>query len=107
MENSQDIDIEFLDASKGKSVTVTAMLKINNLLQQRVKRSFTFNLRERDAVNVYSWDEFKRVVDMNHNDIVMQADLYPTGTSGIRSDLYGNGFKIDGTNFPVDRKSVV
>ena len=101
VENSQDIDIEFLDASKGKSVTVTAMLKINNLLQQRVKRSFTFNLRERDAVNVYSWDEFKRVVDMNHNDIVMQADLYPTGTSGIRSDLYGNGFKIDGTNFPV------
>ncbi|MBO7178473.1 MAG: hypothetical protein J6V69_05170 [Clostridia bacterium] len=101
VENSQDVNIEFLEESKGKSVTLTAVLKVNNLLQQRVKRSFTFNLRERDAVNVYDWEEFKRVVDINHNDIVMQADLYPTDTSGLRSDLYGNGFKIDGTNFPV------
>ncbi len=101
VENSQDIDIEFLEESKGKSVTLTAVLKVNKLLQHRVKRSFTFNLRERDAVNVYDWDEFNKVSEMNHNDIVMQADLYPTYTAGLRSDIYGNGFKIDGTNFPI------
>ena len=101
LENSQDIVIEFKEASKGQSVTVTATLKINELLQQRVKRSFTFNLRERDAINVYDWDEFNRVAELNHNDIVLQADLYPTYTAGLRSDIYGNGFKIDATNLPV------
>ena len=100
-ENSQDVILEFPEASKGQSVTVTATLKTNALLQQRVKRSFTFNLRERDAINVYTWDQFNRVSELNHNDIVLQADLYPTYTSGIRSDIYGNGFKIDASNFPV------
>lgn len=101
VENSQDIVIEFKEESKGQSVTLTATLNVNGLLQQRVKRSFTFNLRERDAINVYTWDQFNRVGEINHNDIVMQADLYPTYTAGLRSDIYGNGFKIDASNLSV------
>lgn len=101
VENSQDVIIEFKEESKGQSFTLTATLKINELLQSRVKRSFTFNVRERDAINVYDWAQFKKVVDINHNDIVMQANLYPTDMSGLRSDIYGNGFTIDATNYPV------
>ena len=101
VENSQDIIIEFKEESKGQSVTLTATLKVNAMLQQRVKRSFTFNIRERDAINVYDWDEFNRVVELNHNDIVLQNDMYPDRTAGLRSDLYGNGFKIDASSLPV------
>ena len=101
IEGSQDVILEFTEASKGQSVTLTATLKVNNLLQQRVKRSFTFNLREKDAINVYTWDQLQRVGVLNHNDIVLQADLYPTYMASARSSIYGNGFKIDATDYAV------
>ncbi len=102
IENSQDITIKFLDGVRGKSVTLTATLKINNLLQERVKRSFTFNVKEKNAINVYGWDEFDKVVKIKRHDIVLQADLNATYTVGLSCSIYGNGFKIDATNFPID-----
>lgn len=99
--NTQDVEIVFNDAVRGKSVTLTATLKINNLKQERVKRSFTFNVEEKNAINVYTWEEFKKVAETKKYNIVMQEDLYPTYTSGLCCNVYGNGFKIDGTNFPL------
>ncbi|MBQ8178420.1 MAG: right-handed parallel beta-helix repeat-containing protein [Clostridia bacterium] len=101
VENGQDIALKFLDGVRGNSVTLTATLKVNNLLQERVKRSFTFNIKEKNAVNVYSWDEFDRVVNIKRHDIVLQADVYPDHTVGLGCSLYGNGFKVDATNFPI------
>ena len=101
IENSQDIELQFLDTVRGDSVTLTATLKVNNLLQERVKRSFTFNVREKNAINVYSWEEFDRVVNIKRHDIVLQADVYPDHTVGLGCSIYGNGFKVDATNFPI------
>ncbi len=101
VENSQDLVIEFLDASRGKSVTLTATLKVNNMLQERVKRSFTFNVNERKAVNVYDWASFKKVYGLNGYEVVLQSDVKVDSTSGLRMDVYGNGFKIDATEMPL------
>ncbi len=100
-ENSQDVELIFLEGARGSSVTLTATLKVNNLLQTRVKRSFTFNVNEKDAVNVYTWDEFKRVVEIGRHNVVLQKDVYPNSTVRWSSSLYGNGFKMDARNFPI------
>ena len=100
-ENSQDVELTFLEGARGSSVTLTATLKVNNLLQARVKRSFTFNVKEKNAVNVYTWDEFKRVVDIGRHNVVLQADVYPNSSVRWSASLFGNGFKMDARNFAV------
>ncbi len=106
LENSQDIEIEFLDASRGQSVAVTATLKINNMLQERVKRSFTFNINENKAINVYTWQELKRVYQIGNHNVAMQADLEVDTTSGLKMDIYGNGFKIDASKMQLKEDGV-
>lgn len=101
IENSQDVELKFLEGVRGNSVTLTATLKVNNLLQTRVKRSFTFNVKEKNAINVYSWDEFKRAVEIGRHNVVLQSDVYPNNEIRWSASLYGNGFKMDASEFPV------
>ena len=98
----QNVVMNFTDAVRGNSVTLTAYLKINNRLVDRVKRSFTFNVKEKDAVNVYSWQQFRRVVDLRRYDIVMQSNVICTEDTGISSSVFGNGFAIDCSSYPLD-----
>ncbi|MBO5776006.1 MAG: right-handed parallel beta-helix repeat-containing protein, partial [Clostridia bacterium] len=98
----QNVVMNFTDAVRGNSVTLTAYLKINNRLVDRVKRSFTFNVKEKDAVNVYSWQQFRRVVDLRRYDIVMQSNVICTEETGISSSVFGNGFAIDCSSYPLD-----
>ena len=98
----QNVVIRFADAVRGQSVTLTAYLKINNRRVERVKRSFTFNVREKNAVNVESWEEFKKTFDLRRYDIVLQNNVICDSTSGVSSSVYGNGFTIDCSTFPLD-----
>lgn len=97
--DSQDIVINFKEASKGNAVIVTATLKINNFLQHRVKRSFTFNIKEqKNSINVYTFEQAKWVRDFRFYNIVLQNDIVATERiEDLTASVYGNGFKWDGT----------
>ncbi|MBO7178474.1 MAG: hypothetical protein J6V69_05175, partial [Clostridia bacterium] len=97
VDDSQDIIINFSENAQGNSVVITATLKINNLLQERVKRSFTFNIREqKNSVNVYSYEQAMWVNAYRFQNIVLQSDIVATGRlDNISGSVYGNGFKWD------------
>lgn len=97
--DSQDIVINFKEVSKGNAVIVTATLKINNFLQHRVKRSFTFNIKEqKNSINVYTFEQAKWVRDFRFYNIVLQNDIVATERiEDLTASVYGNGFKWDGT----------
>jgi len=106
-EGSQDIVINFNENAKGQAVVITATLKINNLVQERVKRSFTFNIREqKNSVNVYSYEQADMVNRHRFQNIVLQNDIVATARlDNISGSVYGNGFKWDASgvqNMDVD-----
>ncbi|MBQ8178419.1 MAG: Ig-like domain-containing protein [Clostridia bacterium] len=98
----QDIIINFKEAAQGQNVVITATLKINELVQQRVKRSFTFKIREqKNSINVYTFEQAKWIRDFHFYNIVLQSDIVaPERIEDLSASVYGNGFKWDGTNIP-------
>lgn len=97
-DGTQSVDITFLEASRGQSVTVTATLVVNKRPIANVRRSFTFNMTDEDAVNVYDWEQMRTAADMRDKQIVMQSDVSYNDTRlniGLSSSIYGNGFTFD------------
>ncbi len=103
VENSQDIILKFNEKAEGESITVTARLKINNYLLERVKRSFTFNmLEEANSVNVYSFEQAIWVENYKFTHMVIQNDIVATRRlKRFTASLYGNGFSWDATGIPM------
>ena len=97
VDGSQDIIINFSENAQGQAVVITATLKINNFLQERVKRSFTFNIREqKNSINVYNFDQAFFVNGYRFHNIVLQSDIVAKGRlDNISGSVYGNGFKWD------------
>ena len=97
IDGSQDIIINFSENAQGQAVVITATLKVNNLLQERVKRSFTFNIREqKNSINVYNFDQAHFVNAYRFHNIVLQSDIVAKGRlDNISGSVYGNGFKWD------------
>ena len=97
--DSQDIIINFKEESAGNAVTVTAILKINNLLQHRVKRSFTFNIREqKNTINVYTFEQAKWIRDFRFYNMALQSNIIAKERlEDLTGSVYGNGFQWDGS----------
>ena len=96
--DSQSVDITFLEAARGQAVTVTATLVVNKRPIANVRRSFTFNIIDGDAVNVYNWEQMRTVADMRDKHIVLQSDIFYNDTRlniGLSGSIYGNGFVFD------------
>ena len=101
-DGTQSVDITFLEAARGKSVTVTATLVVNKRPIANVRRSFTFNVIDEDAVNVYNWEQMRTVADMRDKQIVMQSDIFYNDTRlniGLSASIYGNGFVFDYSSY--------
>ncbi len=99
IEDSQDIILKFNEKAEGESITVTAKLKINNYLSERVKRSFTFNmLEEANSVNVYSFEQAVWVHNYKFTHTVLQNAINATyRLTRYTASIYGNGFVWDAT----------
>ena len=97
VENSQDVIINFKEGAKGQSVVITATLKVDNILQERVKRSFTFNFRpQKNSVNIYTFEQAKWLNAHKFYNYVLQSDIKATERlDNITGSVYGNGFKWD------------
>ena len=80
-DGTQSVDITFLEASRGQSVTVTATLVVNKRPIANVRRSFTFNVIDEDAVNVYNWEQMRTVADMRDKQIVIVRACRRSGRS--------------------------
>ncbi len=102
VENSQDIVLTFSEKAEGESITVTAKLKVNNQISERVKRSFTFNMREEaNSVNVYNFNQARWVRDYCFTHIVLQNDIVTDERLiNLTASVYGNGFKWDTRGVP-------
>ena len=97
--DSQDIIINFKDEAQGNAVVITATLKINGFLQNRVKRSFTFNIREeKNTINVYTFEQANWVKNFRFYNMALQSDIVATSRlEYVTGSIYGNGFKWDGS----------
>ncbi len=107
----QDIIINFKEEAQGQSVVITATLKINGLLQQRVKRSFTFKIKDqKNSINVYNFAQAKWVRDFKFYNMVLQSDIIATEIlEDVTASVYGNGFKWNGvgiSNMALDDGAV-
>ncbi len=101
----QNIVIDFKEASEGQSVVVTARLKVNNFVNDRVKRSFTFKVREEgNTINVYKFEQAKWIRDFRFYNIALQANIIaPERIEDLTASVFGNGFKWDASNVPLDQ----
>ena len=107
----QEVVIRFNPAVCGNSVTITAVVKLNERLMDRVKRSFTFNVRkEKNTINADNFAEVKWVGEHRFNNLVLQADIKATEKLDyFCGSIYGNGFKYDGTaisSFDIDEGAI-
>ncbi len=101
----QNIVIDFKEASEGQSVVITAKLKVNNFINERVKRSFTFKIREEgNTINVYKFEEAKWIREFRFYNMALQSDIVaPERIEDLTASVFGNGFKWDATNVPLDQ----
>ena len=111
-DGTQGITITFLESAIGKSVTVTAVLMVDNRAINSVKRSFTFNINpKKESVNVYDFAQLAMVLSKDAKwgggerfscyDVVMQQNIYAEHVvDNIRGGIYGNGFLYDGSGVP-------
>lgn len=111
-DGTQGITLTFLESCLGKSVTVTAVLVVDNREINSVKRSFTFNFNiKKETVNVYDFAEVAMILSQDAKwgggerfscyDCVMQQDIYAEHVvDNIRGGIYGNGFLYDGAGVP-------
>lgn len=90
--------IKFSEASLGKEVTVTAYVCAYGY-RTKVKRSFTFKIKNETAVNVYKDAELFTAADtpgmalVLQNNIEVHSGISPTGS------VYGNGFMLDASKW--------
>lgn len=111
VDDSQDVIINFKDGAQGNAVVITATLKVNNFLQNRVKRSFTFNIREqKNTINVYTFEQARWVRDFRFYNIALQNNIVATERiEDLTASVYGNGFSWDGcaiTSMAIDDGSI-
>lgn len=101
----QNVVIDFKEASEGQNVVVTARLKVNNFVNDRVKRSFTFKIREEgNTINVYKFEEAKWIQKFHFYNMALQADIVaPERIEDLTASVFGNGFKWDATNVPLNQ----
>lgn len=85
--------ITFKEGCRGRKVTVSAKVVVNNRLTG-VGRSFTFDMQNDNAVNVYSFDELCRANDLKNYVLVLQHNIDSGGTVRLNNSLYGNGFTV-------------
>lgn len=103
IDENNDIEIAFLEASVGQKVTVTATLLVDGREDTRCKRSFTFEMRSRaESVNIYDFDEALYVHNnMKCTDFVLQNNIVATSAiSELTASVYGNGFTWDASGIP-------
>lgn len=100
--DGQDIIIDFKHEAEGKDVVITATLKVNEFVQTRVKRSFTFKIKEqRNSINVYTFEQARWIREFHFYNMVLQADIIAPGRiEDLTASVFGNGFKWDATNVP-------
>lgn len=111
-DGTQGITVTFLESAVGRSVTVTAVLVVDNREINSVKRSFTFNVNpKKETVNVYNFAQMAMVLSRDAKwgggerfscyDVVMQQNIYAEHVvDNIRGGVYGNGFLYDGAGVP-------
>ncbi len=111
-DGTQGITLTFLESAVGRSVTVTAVLVVDNREINSVKRSFTFNINpKKESVNVYNFSQVAMVLSKDEKwgggerfscyDVVMQQNIYAEHVvDNIRGGIYGNGFLYDGSGVP-------
>lgn len=85
--------VTFLEGSRGRKVVVTASTTVYGK-PTGVSRSFTFNILNEDAVNVYSYDDLNAVNNQERYVSVLQSDLESAYEMTLRNSVYGNGFTV-------------
>lgn len=92
-EVSQDGLVTFKQACRGRKVTVTASTLVDNRLTG-VSRSFTFNMQNNDAINVYDFDQLSRANSTKKYNMVLQNNMDSPYEIILYNSVYGNGFTI-------------
>jgi len=85
--------VTFNEASRGRKVIVTASTTIYGKATG-VSRSFTFNILNENAVNVYSYDDLNAANAMQSYVLVMQNDMSSPYEITLCNSIYGNGYTI-------------
>jgi len=85
--------VTFNEASRGRKVVVTASTMVYGKATG-VSRSFTFNILNSDAVNVYTYDDLSAVNAMKKYVSVLQSDMESPYEITLCNSVYGNGFTV-------------
>ena len=95
-----DIEIRFLDAALGQSVTLTAYMSDGKNKIEHFKKSFTFKVINRlNAVNVTNSLQCYKAYELKAVDMVFQSDIVHSNDTYHRSllvysNIWGNGFSV-------------
>lgn len=101
---NDDLLLTFLPEAAGSSVTITAAIMAGDRATG-VQRSYTFNFcDDKNAINVYSTEEFDKVYYTKYTSIVMQADVKALHRIELTASLYGNGFLVDAKELELSRR---
>lgn len=95
----QNGEITFQPEARGEKITVSATVLVHNI-KTNLKRSYTFDMCQEDAINVYNIDQFNRAYSDQYGKkaVCLQSgfELPYNGSNSLvmTNSLYGNGFII-------------
>lgn len=93
--------VTFNEESRGRKVVVTASTTVYGK-PTGISRSFTFNILNENAVNVYSYNDLDAVNNRNQYALVLQSDMESGFSVCLRNSIYGNGFTVSAEVRGVD-----